>query len=145
MSHACQPRVAFDTAVLLRALVFNDAKSKALRRAWQSGQCQALIARASAQALMKALAFPAFELDESQQHELLADFLPYAEVVDECASSDIEGYCAPLLALTKASAPALSFVVSDCPNMRAELGAYAKPSKQRTFSCCDAGEFLAAL
>lgn len=141
MSGGVQPRVAFDTAVVLRALLLNDAKSKALRTAWQSGQCQALVATGSAQALMKALAFPAFKLDQAQQHELLADFLPYAEVVNEGTSSA----AVPLLSLTKASALSLNFVVSDCPQMRAELVSYAKPAKQRSFSCCDAGEFLAAL
>lgn len=76
-------RVALDTDVLLHALLCSDGKAKQLRRAWQDGHCQALIGAGTAEALMSALACPVLRLSPAQQHELLADFLPYAEVVTE--------------------------------------------------------------
>lgn len=75
------PRVVFDTGVLLAALLRGDAASGSLRQSWQQGRVQALVSPAIAQALMRALACPAFGLHAAQQHELLADFLPYAEVL----------------------------------------------------------------
>ncbi|MCV2352748.1 PIN domain-containing protein [Paucibacter sp. B2R-40] len=142
------PRVAFDTAVVLRALLLNDAKSKQLRRAWQTGQCQALVATESAQALMQALAFPAFKLDQAQQLELLADFLPYAEVVGGQGSASAEGSSLPLLTLARSAASAeasLDHVVSDCPKLRSSLVRYARDLKQAAFSVLGSEEFLAQL
>lgn len=78
-------RVALDTDVLLHALLCSDGKAKQLRQAWQDGHCQALIGAGTAEALMTALACPVLRLGPAQQHELLADFLPYAEVVTEQA------------------------------------------------------------
>lgn len=106
--------VVLDTAVVLRALLLGDGQAKRLRAAWQSGQCQVLIGKTTAQALIKALAFPAFQLDAAQQQELLADFLPYAEVVAERDSADVT----PTLTLVEASAKLLDCVVSDCAELR---------------------------
>jgi hypothetical protein len=146
MSARRQPRVAFDTALVLQALLFNDRKAQLLRWSWQTGQCQALIATGSAQALMKALAFPAFKLDEVQQQELLADFLPYAEVVDEgSAGAESRAKAAPLHVLARSAASSLDHIVSDCQQLRAELGVYAQSLPQGGFSCVGAEEFLAIL
>ena len=147
MNESSVPRVVFDTAVVLRALLLSDAKSQRLRSAWQSGPCQALIDRAGAQALMKSLAFPALQLDEAQQHELLADFLPYAEVLCSSSSSKPAAAGVALLALVKAAGPALDMVVSDCLTQRAELKKRcAMPAKSgHRFSVLDVNEFLASL
>ncbi|MDC8772142.1 PIN domain-containing protein [Roseateles albus] len=148
MSPAQPPRVAFDTAVVLRALLLNDANAKLLRRAWQTGQCQALVATDSAQALMQALAFPAFKLDEAQQLELLADFLPYAEVVNGQMPASSELGSLPLLTLARSALSAeasLAHVVSDCPKLRNSLGRYAKQLKHPAFSVLGTEEFLALL
>lgn len=109
-------RVVLDTALLLRALLLGDSQAKRLRTAWQSGQCQVLIGKTTAQALIKALAFPGFQLDAAQQQELLADFLPYAEAVAER-----EGAGSAMLALVEASMASLDWVVSDCVKLRAGL------------------------
>ncbi len=79
------PAVVFDTRVLLRGLLGNDGFAQRLRRSWQLGQCRALVDPASARALMLALACPALGLSATQQHELLADYLPYAEVLQSPA------------------------------------------------------------
>jgi hypothetical protein len=75
------PAVVFDTRVLLRALLGSDPLAQRLRQSWQLGKCRALVDPAGARALMLALACPALGLSATQQHELLADYLPYAEVV----------------------------------------------------------------
>jgi uncharacterized protein len=79
------PAVVFDTRVLLRGLLGSDGLAQRLRRSWQLGQCRALVDPASARALMLALACPALGLSATQQHELLADYLPYAEVLKRSA------------------------------------------------------------
>lgn len=75
------PRAVLDTNVVLSALVFRGATSARLRQAWQAGQLQPLVSTATAQELMRVLAYPKFKLDAAAQQELLADYLPWAEVV----------------------------------------------------------------
>lgn len=75
------PTVVFETRLLLRTLLHSDARAQALRRAWQQGLCRPLVCPSSARALMLGLAAPALGLTAAQQHELLADYLPYATVV----------------------------------------------------------------
>jgi uncharacterized protein len=74
-------RVVFDTNVLLSALVFGGARMAPLRAAWQSGRCVPLVSRVTADELMRALAYPKFQLSADEQRELLADVLPWCEVV----------------------------------------------------------------
>ncbi|MCV2371128.1 PIN domain-containing protein [Roseateles oligotrophus] len=140
-----RPRVAFDTAIVLRALIFNNAESKRMRAAWQTGQCQALIGSGTARALMKSLAFPAFKLDEAQQLELLADFLPYAEVVDDKADVGLGKSASPVAALAIACAASLDYLVSDCPKLRGDLARRVKSSKRVGIGCLGSEEFLSRL
>jgi hypothetical protein len=130
------PRVVLDTAVVLRALLLSDGQAKRLRAAWQGGQCQVLIGRATAQTLIKALAFPAFQLDAAQQQELLADFLPYAEVVAERAGAG----AGSALALVEAAASSLDWVVSDCSQLRSAVA-----RKRAVCGLLGSEEFLARL
>jgi len=81
MSPARSPRVVLDTNVVLSALVFGKGTTARLRAAWQGGLCLPLLSTASAQELMRVLAYPKFRLDAQEQQELLADYLPYARVV----------------------------------------------------------------
>ncbi|WIV97928.1 PIN domain-containing protein [Kinneretia aquatilis] len=78
-------RVVLDLPLLLQALLCSDDAAQALRQAWQSGACVPLVNAEMAQALITALRFPRLALSEVQQQELLADFLPYAEVVGPSA------------------------------------------------------------
>ena len=54
-----------------------------LRRAWQSGNIQPVIDRSTVAELLRVLAYPKFQLSPSEQEDLLADFLPYAQTVTE--------------------------------------------------------------
>ena len=74
-------RVVLDTNVVLSALVFGGDVPSRLRHAWRSGGCQALLSTATAQELIRVLAYPKFRLSAEDQHELLADYLPYAMTV----------------------------------------------------------------
>jgi len=73
--------VVLDTNVLLSALVFVKGTTARLRAVWQAGGCLPLVSTATAQELMRVLAYPKFRLDAQAQQELLADYLSYAEVV----------------------------------------------------------------
>ena len=74
-------RVVFDTTVVVSALVFGGRNIARLRQAWQAGGCTPLVSAATAQQLARVLACPKFRLDAAAQQELLADYLPYTEVV----------------------------------------------------------------
>jgi putative PIN family toxin of toxin-antitoxin system len=75
------PRVVLDTNVVLSALVFGKGTTARLRAAWQGGLCLPLVSTATAQELMRVLAYPKFRLDSSAQEELLADYLPYTQAI----------------------------------------------------------------
>ena len=74
-------RVVLDTNVVLSALVFGGGTSARLRQAWQGGHCLPLVSTATAQELIRVLAYPKFRLTADQQRELLADYLPWAASV----------------------------------------------------------------
>lgn len=72
------PRVVFDTNVVMSALVFAGGISTRLREGWQSDTCVPLVSTVTVQELIRVLAYPKFRLSADEQHELLADYLPYA-------------------------------------------------------------------
>jgi len=133
------PRVALDTEVLLRALLGSEPSAQALRQAWQAGQCRPVIAAEGAQLLIKALGYPNFALDASQQRELLADFLPYTEVVKAEAQARQTALAAPVLRLAKAAGA--DILVSECVKVRSAF------ERSRLGACqlLSSAEFLAAL
>ncbi len=75
------PRVVLDTNVVLSALLFRSGVAGQLRDAWQRGKFRPLVSTATAQELIRVLAYPKFRLTANEQHELLADYLPYATSV----------------------------------------------------------------
>lgn len=75
------PRTVLDTHVVLSALLFGGGATARVRQAWQAGQLLPLVSTATAQALMRVLAYPKFKLSAAEQQELLADYLPFTEVV----------------------------------------------------------------
>ena len=75
------PRVVLDTNVVLSALVFTHGRAAALREAWQGGRCEPLVSKATVDELIRVLAYPKFKLGDDEQHELLADYLPYCRTV----------------------------------------------------------------
>ena len=78
---SARPRAVLDTNVVLSALLFKAGRLASLRSAWQTGRCRALVSRATAAELMRALSYPKFRLSGDEQQELLADYLPFCLVV----------------------------------------------------------------
>ena len=76
------PRVVLDTNVLLSALVFSGGALARLQGLWQSGAIVPLVSTTTAEELVRVLAYPKFKLDPGARQELLADHLPWAEVVE---------------------------------------------------------------
>ena len=74
-------RLVLDTNVVLSALVFGGGTAGRLRRLWQQGAFVPLASTATAQELVRVLAYPKFGLSAADQEELLADYLPYATTV----------------------------------------------------------------
>ena len=75
------PRVVLDTNVVLSALVFGGGTAVRVRAGWQSGRFVPLASTATAQELVRVLAYPKFRLSAAEQAELLADFMPWVHVV----------------------------------------------------------------
>lgn len=75
------PRVVLDTNVVLSALVFPGASAARIRDGWQGGRFVPLASTATAQELVRALAYPKFRLSVAEQQDLLADYLPWVQVV----------------------------------------------------------------
>ncbi len=74
-------RVVLDTNVVLSALVFGMGPAGRLRLAWQQQTFVPLASSTTVQELVRVLAYPKFRLSVLEQEELLADYLPYAELV----------------------------------------------------------------
>ena len=74
-------RVVIDTNLVLLALLFGGGKTAHLRHLWQAGDLRPLVSRVTVAELIRALAYPKFRLTAVEQHELLADYLPYCETV----------------------------------------------------------------
>ena len=75
------PRAVLDTNVVVSALVFGGGATARVRKGWQAGLLRPLVSTATVQELMRVLAYPKFKLAADEQRELLADYLPFAEVV----------------------------------------------------------------
>ena len=75
------PHLVLDANVVLSALVFPAGALCWLRTAWQAGQIVPLVDRATAEELIRTLAYPKFLLTDEEQEELLADYLPWCETV----------------------------------------------------------------
>jgi putative PIN family toxin of toxin-antitoxin system len=76
-----KPRVVLDTNCLVSALLFSKGKLSWLRDAWMCQRFIPLISRDTASELIRVLNYPKFQLDKKEQEIILAEFLPYAEVV----------------------------------------------------------------
>jgi putative PIN family toxin of toxin-antitoxin system len=75
------PRVVLDTNVVLSALLFRGGRLEGLRHAWQAGRITPLLSSALAEELIAALAYPKFRLTAPDREDLLADYVPYTQVV----------------------------------------------------------------
>jgi uncharacterized protein len=82
-------RVVFDTTTVVSALLFANGRLAWLRQHWREGGCVPLISRATAAELTRVLRYPKFGLSPDDARELLAEYLPYCEVIEateRCAS-----------------------------------------------------------
>jgi uncharacterized protein len=75
-------RIVFDTSVVLSALVFQAGKLRWLRAHWLDGGCVPLASRDTVAELMRVLQRRKFQLMAEEREELLADYLPFCEVVE---------------------------------------------------------------
>ncbi len=73
-------RAVFDTNIVISALVFGRSLFW-LRRAWASGTVVPVVCRETVAELLRVLAYPKFRLDAAERETLLADYLPFAEIV----------------------------------------------------------------
>jgi uncharacterized protein len=81
MKPKAPPRVVLDTNVVLSALLFRSGPAGRVRAGWQSGRFVPLASTATAQELVRVLGYPKFMLSVDEQEELLADVMPWVEVV----------------------------------------------------------------
>jgi putative PIN family toxin of toxin-antitoxin system len=75
-------RVVFDTTVAASALLFTNGRLAWLRQHWSERGCVPLISRATAAELTRVLGYPKFHLSPDERRELLAEYLPYCEVIE---------------------------------------------------------------
>ena len=75
------PRLVLDTNVVLSALLFPSGNLSWMRRAWMSDQLVPLVSRPTTTELLRVLCYPKFGLDDEEREDLLADYLPWCEVV----------------------------------------------------------------
>ena len=76
-------RVVIDTNCLVSALLLSAENLQWLRETWQSGHIVVpLVNRATMDELLRVLQYPKFQLTQQDIEHLLADFLPWAEVVE---------------------------------------------------------------
>lgn len=81
MTAKAPPRVVLDTNVVLSSLLFGGGPAARVRVLWQAGRIVPLASTATAQELVRVLGYPKFGLSAQDQDELLADFMPWVEVV----------------------------------------------------------------
>ena len=67
------PRTVLDTNAVLSALVFTRGPAGRLRQAWQASQLLPLVSTATAQELMRVLAYPKFKLAAQTKANTLVD------------------------------------------------------------------------
>ena len=74
-------RVVFDSNIVLSTLVFPNGRLAPLREIWRQGDVVPLVCKATAEEMLRVLAYPKFRLTTKEQEALLADYLPYCETV----------------------------------------------------------------
>ncbi len=75
-------RIVFDTSVVVSAVVLQSGRLAWLRAHWSDGGCIPLISGDTAAELIRILGYRKFRLETQRRDELLADYLPYCEIVD---------------------------------------------------------------
>lgn len=86
-------RVVLDTNIVLSALLFAHGRLVPLREAWQSGALTPLLCAQTVEEFLRVLAYPKFKLTPEDREELLADYLPFGEVVAPWKRSPVVPVC----------------------------------------------------
>lgn len=73
--------MVLDTHVVLSALLFGGGPPGWVRVGWQRGRFTPLASTATVAELVRVLGYPKFRLSAGEQEELLADYLPWVQVV----------------------------------------------------------------
>jgi putative PIN family toxin of toxin-antitoxin system len=81
MKGSRQLRAVLDTNVVFSALRYRNGPAGRLRDAWQLGTYVPLASAATVRELIRVLAYPKFSLTPHAQEDLLADYLPWTEVI----------------------------------------------------------------
>jgi uncharacterized protein len=79
-ARALTPRYVFDTNFVVSALLFDAGRLAPLRVAWATGAVVPIASQATSIELLRVLTYPKFRLDAADREELLADYLPFAEL-----------------------------------------------------------------
>ncbi|MFV1985176.1 MAG: putative toxin-antitoxin system toxin component, PIN family [Thiohalomonadales bacterium] len=74
-------RAIFDTNIVLSALLFPNGRLAWLRSAWENGLLVPVVSKEIIEELLRVLEYPKFKLSKEDRRELLADYLPYTEVI----------------------------------------------------------------
>jgi putative PIN family toxin of toxin-antitoxin system len=80
-------KVVLDTNTVLSALLFEGGRLVWIRKLWEERRIAPLCSAASVDELLRALAYPKFELSESEIKSLLESYLLYAGVVSAADSA----------------------------------------------------------
>jgi uncharacterized protein len=75
-------RVVFDTTTVVSALLFRNGRLGWLCQHWRDVGCVPLLSHATAAELIRVLGYPKFALSAADSRELLAEYLPYCDVID---------------------------------------------------------------
>jgi len=75
-------RIVFDTTTVVSALVFTSGRLAWLRAHWLNADCIPLASRDSVAELVRILQHRKFHLTAEERRELLADYLPFCEIVE---------------------------------------------------------------
>lgn len=78
-------RVVVDTNVAVSALVFREGRLSWMRFAWSTGAAVPVVSALTVRELLRVLTYPKFALSGDEIDELLADYLPFAEVWEAAA------------------------------------------------------------
>lgn len=75
-------RVVFDTTTVISALIFRKGRLAWLCRHWREGGCVPLLSHATAEELVRVLGYPKFTLSSAERTDLLAEYLPFCDVIE---------------------------------------------------------------
>src|ERR1700679_917150 len=76
-------RVVFDTTTVVSALLFTNGRLAWLRQHWKDPGCIPLLSQSTAAELTRVLGYPKFHLSQEDRRELLGDYMPYCEIVEQ--------------------------------------------------------------